>query len=588
MGVLSRRRASATSVWRNPAAWRVDAFPRQTRSGEDVTPDAAMSLATYFACVAGIAEDVAGLPSAVVAAGEGYRRPLRDHPVTRLLSDAPNDEMSAFTFVETMQSWCDGWGNAYAEIQRNGAGQVVGLWPIHPSRVAVKREEKSGAVFYAVRADDVGGQVRPVRPASIFHLHGLGDGIEGKSVLAFRAESVGLALAAQGTAGAMFKNELMQSLTFAPTGVLDENVSKQLLGLLKAEYAGVKKAGGILATNVAGKFERIGINPDEAQALESRQFSVPDICRWFRRSPSKVGYTEQAKGWATREDEQADDVLQCLLPRVLRWEAEIRRKLLGFDSGLGFKMYLQGLLRASSEKRAAYYQSRLQSGSITPNEIRALEDEAPADDANADELLVNSTLVLLSGLGAKPPPPALPAAPFRAPPDDAPDAPDSPTDGPDAPAEPAAATVVVVGPPGPPDLEDRDPPSGPPPLDRRALARTAVEAPVRHVAARIVGKESAAVARALTKPTGGGPEWAARFYDGQRSMAGEEFAPLAATFAHVAGLDGAAAGRAVAGVVAGLWPDPVARSAEAYRTNEDVLAATLADQVLAALAAVEG
>lgn len=574
MGILfPRSSSSADRLWNNPAVWDTGGVMRRTSSGQDVTPSSAMTVATYFACVAGIAEDIAGLPSSVIAAGgpgSGYRAPLRDHPVTSLLSDEANPEMAGFTFVETMQAWCDGWGNAYAEIQRNGAGQIVALWPMHPSRVTVKRDE-SERLYYWVRASDVGAKEPWIRmePRDVFHLRGLGDDVEGYSVLKFRAESLGLAIAAQTFAGSMFKKDLSQRLMFTPTTPMDPAAFTALMTALKEKYSGAENAGGVLGANVVGKFERVSVNPDEAQALETRQFSVPDICRWFRRSPSKVGYTQQAKGWATREDEQADDVQQCLLPRVLRWEHEVRRKLLGFSTGLGFKFFLQGLLRASSEKRAAYFEKRLQNGSMTVNEIRSYEDEPPSDDPNADKLLVNGSLHLLESLDAAPdpaPPATFPGAPVDpADPEDPADPmdPPEPADPEDDPAEDAAETPAAAA-PSRPDLSALDP-------------------VFAHAAARVIRRESAALARVMAKQDAAFEGWAEKFYAAQRSMVGEEFGPPVAALATLAGWDAPAASAALATFAAALWPDPTGRTAEAYRTPEDALASSLSSAVRAAV-----
>lgn len=615
MGILfPRSSSSADRLWNNPAVWDTGGVMRRTSSGQDVTPSSAMTVATYFACVAGIAEDIAGLPSSVIAAGgpgSGYRAPLRDHPVTALLSDEANPEMAGFTFVETMQAWCDGWGNAYAEIQRNGGGQIVALWPMHPSRVTVKRDE-SERLYYWVRASDVGAKEPWIRmePRDVFHLRGLGDDVEGYSVLKFRAESIGLAIAAQTFAGSMFQRDLSQRLMFTPAAAMDTQTFTALMTNLKEKYAGAEKAGGVLGANVVGKFERVSVNPDEAQALETRQFSVPDICRWFRRSPSKVGYTQQAKGWAMREDEQADDVQQCLMPRVLRWEHEVRRKLLGFSTGLGFKFFLDGLLRANSEKRAAYYAIRIANASMTPNEVRSLEDQPPSDDPNADKLLVNGSLHLLESLDAAPdpaPPATFPGAPVEDPAD-----PEDPMD----PAEPTDAPKGI-------DLLDRlanvrrnldGVPVGSPAfeaaadldrildvLDRHttttpeAAAETpAAAAPSRpdlsaldpvfaHAAARVIRRESAALARVMAKQDAAFDGWAEKFYAAQRSMVGEEFGPPVAALATLAGWDAPAASAALATFAAALWPDPTGRTAEAYRTPEDALASSLSSAVRAAV-----
>lgn len=546
---------SRTSEWWQPMS---GGLLSKKAAGEIVSHDSAQQVSTYHACLSGIAEDLAAMPRSAIRRLPMGREVLDGHWLTTMLHDEPNPDMSAFTYVETMQSWCDGWGNAYSEIQRTSdQSAVVALWPIHPSRVAVKRDA-SGSLYYWVRVDDESPGTSWVRmePNRVFHLHGIGNGLEGDSVLAHRAESLGLALAAQSFASKMFENDLMQRMIFTPATAMDPEPFAKMLEGLSRMYAGTKNAGGIFAHNGAGKFDRWdSINPDEAQALESRQFSVPDICRWFRRSPSKVGYTQQAKGWATREDEQADDVQQCLLPRIARWENEIRRKLLRLEPGITFKFFVNGLMRGNSAARAAYIKERILTGTMTPNEARTYEDENVSSDAGADLLWMQSQMKPVEQLSKEPVPPP-----------------------------PPATTTMTTDPQSDPvEVEPEEPEDDADSADEDLSDGAGMSERLRPVflaaASKVIAKECATLSRKVEHRKAFD---AAAFYAKQRGFVASEFRAGAWALGDVAAV------AALDTFAAALWPDPVARMGEALRSHEADLSESLADGALSACAGAGG
>lgn len=553
----------SASAWDRPEAWVGSGLTsRRTTSGEVVSNDSALSHSAYWGCVTGISADIAKVPVSVVRSLDPRgRQPLPEHPVTRLLHDEANPECDAFTFRETLTQWAMTWGKGMAEIQRDGAGRPVALWPIHPSRIRLVRDVDgrlsgvAGALGWGVRSKDSIGKDVWIPDVDMFHVHGCGDGVEGWSVLRFGAESIGIALAAQTFSAAFFGNGVNPSVVFSLTKSLGDAELKKFHETIASSGTG-KNAFGMLVLNGEGKLERLTMSPEDAQLLDTRKFSGEDVCRFFRRHPRKVGFTTEAAGWAKLDASQSEDVSDCLLPWWVRWERETNRKLLRGESGLSLKHYVQGLMRGDATTRAEYFGKRISSGTMTPNEVREIEDENPSDEPNADRLMVQGATILLGSL-TEDPQSNRGANPIE------------PSHGPDEPAEPADPSTDPTG-DGPVAKASDDP-------VKVDLSPIYIDA-----ATRVVSKECAALDRAMKKHANDGPafsSWCVEFYASQREYVASAFGPIATVLG---------AGGALTTLTATLWPDPVARTAEAFRESADALARALADKVRIELEASHG
>ena len=605
-------KASSGGVWGTSASWIVNGGgvgARKTSSGETVTQESALALGAYYGCLTGIAADVAGVPASVVESllPRG-RSPLADHPVTRIMHEEFNPELDAFVGRETLTAWALGWGKGMAEITRDARGNARELWPIHPSRIRLMRGDgvdgrTKGVLGWGVRASDIIGREVWIPDRDMFHIHGCGDGVEGVPILRAGAEAIGLGLAAQTTAGAILGNGLAPSATFSLTQALGEQELKAFHERM-AEQSGAMKSGGILILNGEGKLERWTINPEEAQLLEARGFQVEEVCRFFRRSPRKVGHKSSAQGWSTLDAEQVDDINDCLMPWWIRWEREAKRKLIGAAPRLSLKHYVQGRMRGDAKTRSEYLRARVNMGTMTPNEVREIEDEDPSDEENADRLIVQGATVLLDALTDDPiPPPTPPGKGAAAPVDTQPDPEDPAGDPPD----PAEATDPPADAPA---LADAAAAAAPPVVPVTAAApapatggiakditlrvgervdpcRLPAAAPALSLAPifldaarRVVTKEVAALDRAMKKhaaDAGAFGTWAADFYATQRTYVADAFNAVALV---AAGSEGSAR---LGLFASGLWSDPVARTGEACREKPEALASALASRVEAAV-----
>lgn len=367
----------------DPNTWLVDAImgPR-TASGERVTPEGAMALSAYFASIRVIAEDVAQLPLPTYERQKprGKNR-LHEHPADRLLNLTPNPEMTAMSFRETLTAHALGWGNGYAEIERATDGTPLALWPIHPSRVAIKRRKKDRSLFYEVKTDDIQGiasaKAVPFDPHDILHIHGLGpDGIQGWSVARVGAESIGKQIALQKFEAAFFRNGTTLSGVLTHPETLSDGALKHLRESWTEIHSGLATNRHKIAILEQGlDWKQTSVSPQDAQMIQSGEFGVEDVCRWFRVAPHKIGHLKRST-FNNIESQQIDHVVSTLGPWLRRWEQEADRKLIHDHEQprLFCEHLVLAYLRGDQKSRAEYYSKQFHIGGLTQNDIAEAEN----------------------------------------------------------------------------------------------------------------------------------------------------------------------------------------------------------------------
>ncbi len=373
----------------SPFAFQDMGNTRRTNAGETVTPNRALTLAVYFACVRVISEDVGKVPICIYRdLGKLGKQDIPGHPVAKLLNQVPNNEMTAYTLKETLEQWALGWGNGYAEIVRDGNGVVRQLWPIHPSRVRLVR--RGADLGYQVGSDNDPASVREqykyveFKPEEIFHIRGMGSGLLGYSIAAYAAETIGLALAAETFASAFFGQGSTASGILTHPGVLNETARTNLRESWQKTYGGARNSHKVAILEEGLKWEKISIPPNEAQMLETRQFEIEEVCRWFRVSPHKVQHLLRST-FNNIEQLATEHVTDCLGPWFVRWEQTIKRSLIGDEEGVNARHDVDALMRGDSNARANWYRTMIASGGYSINEVRAKEDENPIDGEGGDE-----------------------------------------------------------------------------------------------------------------------------------------------------------------------------------------------------------
>lgn len=377
---------SDVSDFLNPKLWLTDSFGgRRTASGEAVGPVSAMGLSAYFGAIRVLSEDVGKLPLIVYKRLDprGKERD-KSSPAYKLLHDAPNDEMSAMTFRELLTQYALGHGNGYAMIEMDG-GTPTALIPIHPARVTPRRED--GRIVYRVRQS---GMPEQIEADEMLHIRGMGDDLCGYSICRLAAESIGVGLATQKFGGAYFGNGMTMSGVLTHPGNLGEKALANLKKSMKEMYAGSENAFNVFVAEEGMKWEKMSVPPDEAQFIETRQFQVEEICRWFRMPPHKVQHLLRAT-FNNIEQQSIEYVTDTLMPWLVRWEQEINRKLMPRDGETFAEHLVNGLLRGDAVTRATYYTQRFRIGTLSQNDIRELENENPIGE-EGDKYMVSGDM----------------------------------------------------------------------------------------------------------------------------------------------------------------------------------------------------
>ena len=377
-------------------------FMGSSAAGKSVNERSAMQMTAVYACVRILSESIAGLPLHMYRyEDDGSKTKAVEHPLYHLLHDEPNPEMTSFIFRETLMSHLLLWGNAYAQIIRNGKGDIIALYPLMPNRMKVERDSK-GQLYYEYQtmkedAPTMKGAVYQLDPSEVLHVPGLGfDGLVGYSPIAMAKNAIGLAIAAEEYGSKFYANGA------APSGVLEHpNVLKdpaKVRDSWNAAFGGSSNAHRVAVLEEGMKYTPISISPNEAQFLETRKFQINEIARIFRVPPHMVGDLEKSS-FSNIEQQSLEFVKYTLNPWVCRWEQALQRALLDDDEKgkYFFRFNVEGLLRGDYQSRMNGYATARQNGWMSANDIRELEnlDRIPAE-LGGDLYLVNGNMLPLS------------------------------------------------------------------------------------------------------------------------------------------------------------------------------------------------
>lgn len=371
--------------------------------GVYVDHETALTFSAVFACQRYLASSVAQLPWRVYRRkNEGGSDLAATHPTDYLLHTRPNPEMRAFDFRRLMVHWASGWGNGYAEIERDASNRAMALWPIHPERVTVKRDEV-GTLYYEVSNGT--GPKTNVMPDSMFHLAGMGgDGIQGYSVISLARVSIGAGMAADKFSASFFANGAVMSGGLRTDQALRQEAYDRLKEDFSKKHAGPDNAWKPLILEQGLQWQTFGMPLKDAEFLAGQKFRVTDVCRWFGVPPHKVADLERAT-YSNIEHQAIEVVTDALMPWILPLEQEADAKLISQrNRGIFYsKMIVNGLLRGDSTARSAWYQTFRNMGAISADEIRELEDMNPIGAAKGgDKYIVQGQYVPLEDVGKEP------------------------------------------------------------------------------------------------------------------------------------------------------------------------------------------
>lgn len=403
---LIRRALSLTS----PEGWR--GAGGDSHAGEDVSEATVLALSAVWACVNLLAGTIASLPLMVYrTTPDGKRTEARDHALYRLLHDSPNADQTAVDFWEQQVAGIELWGSAFASIERIG-GRVVALTPVKPSLMVVDRAP-SRELRYRWSED---GQAHEVLQGDMLHIRGFGGSpYGGLSTLSFGRHAFGLASAVDKAAGKMFANGMRPSMALTFDKFLTPEQRELAETRLIEKYLGAVNTGRPFINEGGSKLEPITIKPEDAQMLESRGFSVEEICRFFGVPPFMVGHTEKVTSFGSGLEQQVLGFQKFTLRRRLkRIEQAIAKQLLSAAdraAGITVEFNLEGLLRGDSAARSAFYTAMLNAGVMTINEVRALENLPPVPGGDVPRMQAqNIPITQSAGIGHNGGPPLKDAA----------------------------------------------------------------------------------------------------------------------------------------------------------------------------------
>lgn len=384
-----------------------------TRAQIYVDENVALSVAAVFGAIRYLAFAVAQLPWKVMRPLEtGGAEHVSQHPADWVLRRRPNQAQGSFAFRVSMIISLLLYGDAFAEISRNLRGEVTGLWPIHPTRVAVK-VLASGVPEYEVQ-NGVGAPTL-FAAKDIYHISYMAQRMRGRGLLHVATEVIGWSHAAALFSSSFFGQGLNAGgMVTAPEGLTEE--AMQLLEEQIAEKSGPNGWFRPLIGDKGMKFERITITPDEAQFSETLTQLVLHFCAFLGVPPHKVAEMSKAS-FSNIEHQSIEVVMDSITPLCRILEEEADYKLLNDNRGNVFsRLFVQALLRGDHAARGQFYHLGATDGWLLKDDIRELEDLTPLPDGLGKVPMAPVNTAPLKRLIDEPKPEPEPAPPPTDPP----------------------------------------------------------------------------------------------------------------------------------------------------------------------------
>lgn len=379
MGLFARA-ATKSLLWPSLGFWPQDWHASSVGPSRptDVTSSSALGVTAYYAGLRVLAESIASLPLIT------YRRlsPMGkerapDHPAYRVLHDVANPEMTAYTWVETSVGHVVSWGNCFSEKQFDGRGRLVALWPLRPDRMAVNRDDASGALVYDYRLPS--GELVRLPRSRVFHVHGLGfDGLVGYSPIEILRRTLALAQAAQEYGQRTFENDARPGVILSHPKTLSDKARANLETAWSRNHQGLTNAQrfGVLEEGIT--VTAIGVPPLEAQFIEARKFQTTEIARALRLPPHIIGDLDRATN-NNIEQQSLELIKYSFGPWLARFESQIAKDLIP-EPEVFARFLVEGFLRGDTASRYAAYHTARGDGWLNADEIREREDMNPLPD----------------------------------------------------------------------------------------------------------------------------------------------------------------------------------------------------------------
>lgn len=343
-----------------------------TPAGVDINEATAMNIGAVFNACAVISDAVKVLPCFVYERTATGRQQARQHPAFKLLHDRPNPEMSPSRFKKLLTQWALQWGSGPAEIERDANGTPVNLWPVHPSRRA--KLPRDGGYVHRISNGD--GSVTELADHDVFEVFGYSnDGIYGLAIVQQARRSLGLTVAAEDYGAKFFAKDAAPNVVITHPKQMTDQAQKRLRESWLKLHGKNAVGEGVAVLEEGTDIKRFDMPNGDAQFLETRQFQIVEIARWFNLPPHKLKDLGRAT-WANIEQMSIEYVGDSIMPWLVDFEEEADRKLIRESDRRRYfcEFNVDALLRADSSSRAATLQIQRQNGVISANEWRAKEN----------------------------------------------------------------------------------------------------------------------------------------------------------------------------------------------------------------------
>jgi len=362
-------------------------------TGVNITPDTALSYNPWYAGVSLIADSIAMLPLPFYKDDNKGGRARAFVPSSALFNRAPNTYQSAFEFRHFMQYCATHYGNAYAIIERDNQLNPIAMYPVSPEAVTEASLEKfqgQSILVYTIKIDE--NDTKKFPAYDIFHIKGLStDGIFGVNPVELFRDTLGLGVATELFGATFFENNGVPGGTLDIPGIVSDDDARNIMRGWHNKYGGLSNSNKVALLQGGAKFNAISMNNDSAQYLETRAFSILDVCRMLRLKPHQLGDIAKSS-YSSIEAQGIEFVTYTLMPWLKRWENEISRKLISTqekNNRVYAEHNVDALLRGDTNSRYAAYAIGRQWGWLSINDIRQKENMPAVDGGDSYQLPLN-------------------------------------------------------------------------------------------------------------------------------------------------------------------------------------------------------
>jgi HK97 family phage portal protein len=393
---LAELRQHGSTTWKvseSPPGKIILGYGWETYAGKDVSPETALSVSAVYACIRGIAETTSTLPKILYKRiPNGGKRRAWEHPLYPILHDALNKEMTAQVGWELGAAHACAWGNAYYQIIRNKAGDVAELWPLRPDRMSV---ERTGGVkkFHYQQVDST---TRDFPAEQIMHIPAFGfDGLVGYSPIQMARNALALTMAAEEFGSKFFANDARPGMAIKHPKTLSDKSYDRLIQEFNDEFQGSGNSHKTKVLEEGMEIQEIGIPPEDAQFLQTRDFQVAEVARFYRYPLSLLESHGAAATYASVEQFMLSFVIHTIRPWLVRFEQAINKNLLTVEERSQYfcETLVDSLLRGDIASRYAAYATGRQWGWLSADDILALENRNPLPGGQGQVYLTPMNMV---------------------------------------------------------------------------------------------------------------------------------------------------------------------------------------------------